>query len=147
MISIKLQSNFIEITLRHECSPVNLLHNFRTPFSKNNSGWLLLQHILPNNMRRTTLKFENYSLKDILYSGSCLKLQISEYVCVFYYFFHFESVKFWGSRSQMSFKIDACKNLAIFRRKQLCWRLFVIKFPAFLLILLNFKNCFFGRTP
>ena len=25
-ISIKLQTNFIEITLRHGCSPVNLLH-------------------------------------------------------------------------------------------------------------------------
>ena len=29
---IKLQSNFIEITLRHGCSPVNLLHIFKTPF-------------------------------------------------------------------------------------------------------------------
>ena len=27
-ISKKLQSDFIEITLRHECSPVNLLHIF-----------------------------------------------------------------------------------------------------------------------
>ena len=42
VISIKLQSNFIEITLRHGCSPVNLLHIFRTPFSRNTSGWLLL---------------------------------------------------------------------------------------------------------
>ena len=41
-ISIKLQSNFIEIALRHGCSPVNLLHIFRTPFHKNTSGWLLL---------------------------------------------------------------------------------------------------------
>ena len=31
MISIKLLRNFIEITLRHGCSPVNLLHIFRTP--------------------------------------------------------------------------------------------------------------------
>ena len=29
VISIKLQSNFIEIVLLHECSPVNLLHIFR----------------------------------------------------------------------------------------------------------------------
>ena len=29
VISIKLQSNFIEITFRHGCSPVNLLHIFR----------------------------------------------------------------------------------------------------------------------
>ena len=31
-----------EIALRHGCSPVNLLHTFRAPFSKNTSGWLLL---------------------------------------------------------------------------------------------------------
>ena len=34
--------NFIEIALRHGCSPVNLLHVFRTPFLKNISQWLLL---------------------------------------------------------------------------------------------------------
>ena len=37
VISIKLQ-----IALRHGCSPVNLLHIFRTAFPKNTSGWLLL---------------------------------------------------------------------------------------------------------
>ena len=37
-----MQSNFIEITLRQGCSPVNLLHVFRTPFPKNTSGVLLL---------------------------------------------------------------------------------------------------------
>ena len=42
VISIKLLCNFIEITLRHGCSPVNLPHVFRTPFLKNTSGWLLL---------------------------------------------------------------------------------------------------------
>ena len=42
VISIKLLCNFIEIPLRHECSSVNLLHIFRTSFSKNTSGWLLL---------------------------------------------------------------------------------------------------------
>ena len=41
-ISIKLQSNFIEITLRHGCSPVNLLHIFMTLFFKNTFEWLLL---------------------------------------------------------------------------------------------------------
>ena len=45
-ISIKLQSNFIEITLGYVCSPVNLLHIFRTPFPKNSSGGLLLDIIL-----------------------------------------------------------------------------------------------------
>ena len=45
VISIKLQSSFIEITLCHGCSPVNLRHIFRTPFPKNTSGWLLLNLI------------------------------------------------------------------------------------------------------
>ena len=43
----KLFCNFIEITLLHGCSPVNLLHIFRTPFIKNTSGRLLLHFILP----------------------------------------------------------------------------------------------------
>ena len=43
VISKKLQSSFIEVALPHGCSPVNLLHIFRTPFSKNTSGRLLLK--------------------------------------------------------------------------------------------------------
>ena len=35
--------NFVEIALRHECSPVNLLHIFRTPFQQNTSEWMLLK--------------------------------------------------------------------------------------------------------
>ena len=42
LISIKLLYNFIEIILRHECSPLNLLHIFRTPFLKDTSGGLFL---------------------------------------------------------------------------------------------------------
>ena len=37
------QSNFIEITLRHGFSPVNVLYIFRAAFPKNTSGWLLLK--------------------------------------------------------------------------------------------------------
>ena len=39
---MKLLCNFIEIALRHECSPVNVLQIFKTTFPKNTSGWLLL---------------------------------------------------------------------------------------------------------
>ena len=39
----KVAWNFIEITLQHGCTPVNLLHIFRTPFLKNTSGGLLLK--------------------------------------------------------------------------------------------------------
>ena len=46
MISVKLLCNFIEITLRHRCCPVNLLHIFRTPFPKNTSGGLLLTRFI-----------------------------------------------------------------------------------------------------
>ena len=42
-ISIKLLCNFIEITLRHGCSTVNLLHIFRTHFLKKTSVWLHLE--------------------------------------------------------------------------------------------------------
>ena len=39
----KVASNFIEITLCHGCSAVNLLHIFRTPLTKNISEWLFLR--------------------------------------------------------------------------------------------------------
>ena len=42
VIWIRLLCNFIEITLWHGCSPVNLLNIFRTPFLKSTSGRLLL---------------------------------------------------------------------------------------------------------
>ena len=39
-LKIFLMEEFIEITLRHGCSPVNVLHNFRTPSPNNVSGGL-----------------------------------------------------------------------------------------------------------
>ena len=57
-ISIKLQSSFIEITPRHGCSPVNLLHIFRTLFLKNTSRWLLLKiFICAISLRLLPFKF------------------------------------------------------------------------------------------
>ena len=37
-----ISCTFIEIAFWHGCSPVNLLHISRTPYSKNTSGWLVL---------------------------------------------------------------------------------------------------------
>ena len=45
VISIRLFSIVIEITLRYVCSSANLLHIFRTAFYKNTSGGLLLDCI------------------------------------------------------------------------------------------------------
>ena len=53
VISIKLLCNFIKITLRHGCYPVNFLHIFRTPFSKNTSGGLLLDSLTTFSLNKT----------------------------------------------------------------------------------------------
>ena len=39
VVSIKLLCNFIEVAPRHGCSPVSLLHIFRTPFYLPLEGW------------------------------------------------------------------------------------------------------------
>ena len=44
--SVKLLCNFIEMTLWHGCSTVNLLHIFRTTFPKNTSEGILLENSL-----------------------------------------------------------------------------------------------------
>ena len=66
VISTKLLCNFIEITLRHGCSPLTLLHIFRTPFSKNTTGWLLL--IIVGNEPATLLnkKTKNHNVPGLL---------------------------------------------------------------------------------
>ena len=51
----------IEIALRHSCSPVNLLHNFRTPFPRNTSGWLLLLIKKQYNMLEIRLLFKKFT--------------------------------------------------------------------------------------
>ena len=57
-ISIKLYS-----TLRHGCSPVNLLYIFRTPFPKNTSGWLILNLPKHSGIYRFQRKFSKHSGK------------------------------------------------------------------------------------
>ena len=41
VISVQLFCSFIGITFQHGCSPVKLLHIFKTPFPNNTSGGLL----------------------------------------------------------------------------------------------------------
>ena len=55
-------SNFIEITLRHGCSLVNLLQNFRTPFSRviklllPKMRYVIISKEIPSNTCRLNLK-------------------------------------------------------------------------------------------
>ena len=65
VISIKLLCNFIEIALRHECSPINLLHIIRTPFLKKTSEWLLLKivHQILANLQTDNLIANNLQRK------------------------------------------------------------------------------------
>ena len=69
-ISIKLICNFIEIALRHGCSPVNFLHIFRTPFARNTFGWLLLSF---TNQTYLSSGFRN---------RTCVSLQILKELCI-----------------------------------------------------------------
>ena len=68
--------NKVEITLRHGCSPVNLLHIFRTTFPKNTSGGLLL-HIL---FVKPTMKLDKwYKSYEIWYSSDMMWVKKSCY--------------------------------------------------------------------
>ena len=72
MQQIYRTSNFIEITLRHRCSPVHLPHIFRTPFTKSTSGWLILSNLSINitNINENNIQINikiNYNMFKILY--------------------------------------------------------------------------------
>ena len=62
----KLQSDFIEISLRHGFSPVKLLHIFRTPFYKNTSEGLLLLHLALNYQCNASSKIVSYIKRYLL---------------------------------------------------------------------------------
>ena len=72
VISIKLLCNFIEFTLCHACSAVNLLQIFRTPFSKNTSSWLLL--LLIENLPSFTRKLKKLHMPSEKISGFCFSI-------------------------------------------------------------------------
>ena len=53
-----------KIALRHEYSSVNLQHIFRTSFSKNTSGWLLLTRL--NRSNHSVHQIERQALSKFL---------------------------------------------------------------------------------
>ena len=48
---------YIEITLRHGCSTVDLLHIFRKPFPKNTSGGLVFLNQITWNINKIKIKY------------------------------------------------------------------------------------------
>ena len=87
VISIKLLSNFIEITLQNGCSSVNLLHIFRKPFLKNTSEWLLVEHgetitgpkLIGDNFNNS---FGHHSKKKLTMLISCLITNYQSHVII-----------------------------------------------------------------
>ena len=57
----KVQSNVIEIILRHVCSPVNLLHIFRTFFHNDTYRGLLLTRAHLGHLFAKTLKINKFN--------------------------------------------------------------------------------------
>ena len=68
--SIKLLCNFIEFTLRHGSSPVNLLHIFRRTFIKNTSGRLVLDIIYTMYTKRLVTSVQDTFFCIIFYKNS-----------------------------------------------------------------------------
>ena len=113
VISIKLLSNFINVTFWHGCS-VNLLHIFRTPFYKNTYGGLLLtdQKILKKGlwMYSRGLPTSPKALC-LCYSGVCS-------LCF---------TNFWSSRPEVFCNKGVLRNFTKFTGRHLCQGLFVNK--------------------
>ena len=84
VISINLQSNFIKITLRHGCSPVNLQHIFRTPFPKSTSEWLLLIKYFSIKWCHTCI-YLTYRMKNFLLNTyyTLIRGKITVFGCIF----------------------------------------------------------------
>ena len=95
--------------IRHGCSPVNLLHIFRTPFPKNTSGGLLLslspqvivlKHALSNIDRFWTTKLSltsetSYSITTYINNTN------NVLICESYHFFFPKFVHVWIAKTVM----------------------------------------------
>ena len=82
VIPTKLQSNFIEITLRRGCTPVNLLHIFRTSFTKSTCERLLLK--LSNSSFRFWRKYMTQFLHVPLIFNRSLEIFNAYFLTKFY---------------------------------------------------------------
>ena len=73
---------FIEIALRHGCSPVNLLHIFRTPFLKNTSGWLFLKYNFPTSTPRVFHVVSTWNTHDVFVRSRAATYGIPKYIFI-----------------------------------------------------------------
>ena len=127
LISIRFQSNFTEITLRHGWSPINLLHIFRTPFTKNASEWLLYIYVHLRKSIWTVVWWKQSflywllrSCRYLLVTKICFsnsapisfrKLLLHSFILKLYIHCFKKSLQFW--RNAMRFILKA-KNLFLF---------------------------------
>ena len=79
--------DFIEITLRYGCSPVNLLHIFRASFLMNTSRWLLLVLFFLSRAPTRKVLFlirDSYMLKSCVgfFHSRFRSVLIKVYICV-----------------------------------------------------------------
>ena len=108
----------------------------------------------------------NYFCKKLhlwCFTGFWIRLRLSSLHASLFFLLFLPLWKFRSGRSQMSFKKEVFKKIAIFTGKPLCWSLFVMRLPAykpanllkrdsntsiFLLMLLNIaKQLFFIEYP
>ena len=105
--NLEKNTNFTEIALRHGCSPVKLLHIFRTPFYKNISGGLLLispiytyfyKQLVLDPSPQNCLCFQDFQGSKFLNDSSVLWSN-KQSLSVFRWFV---SIRHWHSVSQRS---------------------------------------------
>ena len=77
----KLISNFIEITLWHGCSLVNLMHIFRTHFPKNTSGGVLLNFAMAEHQVDFSYYFKSSTRRKGIFSRNILIFRSSHRRC------------------------------------------------------------------
>ena len=98
MISVRLQTDVIKITLPHGCSPVNLFHICRAAVLTNTCGELLLQIFIQHTCHIFKYKFVSNLVCFLIYFWIVQELLQSEQSFVFQNFLcsYSNSFDIWG---------------------------------------------------
>ena len=143
--SENIQSNFIEVTLQHGCSPVNLLHIFRTPFPKNT---LPVDTGCKLNVHKTFRRCRGRHL-NALYTFNLRTVSTGLLPCTVFGFFLTYSNKLFktvyisrGSRPEMFLAKGVLKICSKFREEHPCRSAISIKLQSsFTEISLWYRGC------